>query len=75
MCRKPVASPDPGTRRLSSDSSVTRVERQPGEALIHIDAGEHLVAKLTPGAASRLALDAGRRVYVIIKAHALRRVR
>lgn len=55
--------------------SVTRVERQPGEALVHIDAGEHLVAKLTPGAATRLALEAGRRVYVIIKAHALRRVR
>jgi molybdate transport system ATP-binding protein len=55
--------------------TISRVERESGDALIHIDAGERIVAKLTPSAADRLGLDTGKHVYVIIKAHALRHVR
>ena len=55
---------------------VRVIRCDPGEDhfLVHLDAGEPLVAKLTPSAVERLDLIPGREVYAIIKAHALRRI-
>jgi molybdate transport system ATP-binding protein len=53
---------------------VTECEPVGNDVLVYVDAGERLCAKLTAGAARRLALEAGSRVYLIIKAHALRRL-
>ena len=54
---------------------ILRVDEAEGDVLVHLDAGEPLVAKLTPGALHRLGLSPGTQVYAIIKAQALRRVR
>ena len=53
---------------------VIRCDPGDGQVLVHLDAGETLVAKVTPGAAQRLDLAPGREVYAILKAHALRRI-
>jgi len=42
--------------------------------LVHVDAGEKLVAKVTAGAARELGLAAGTNVHLVIKAQALRRL-
>jgi molybdopterin-binding protein len=42
--------------------------------LVHVDAREDLVAKLTAGAARELGLAAGTAVHLVIKAQALRRL-
>ena len=54
--------------------TVVRCEALAGETLVHLDVGEPLVARLTPGAVARLALERGKPVYAIVKAHALRRL-
>ena len=56
-------------------ATVVRCDEDQEHTLVHLDAGEPLVAKLTPGAVRRLDLAPGREVYAIIKAHALRRIR
>jgi molybdate transport system ATP-binding protein len=53
---------------------VERVELSEGSALVTLDAGERLVARLTAGAVERLALVAGSGVQAVIKAQALRRI-
>ena len=53
---------------------VERVEITGGDALVTLDAGEPLVAKLTTGAVERLALRPGSQVYALIKAQTLRRI-
>jgi molybdate transport system ATP-binding protein len=54
---------------------VVSCERRDGDYLVHLDAGERWVAKLTSGAVEKLGLREGLQVFVIIKAHALRRLR
>ena len=44
------------------------------ELAVHLDAGEPLVAKLTPAACEALELAEGTAVHVVIKAQALRRL-
>lgn len=53
---------------------VTGVEPADGGALVHLDAGEPLVAKLTHEAVRALELAPGRRVFCVIKAQSLRRL-
>jgi molybdate transport system ATP-binding protein len=53
---------------------VERIELTGGDALVTLDAGEPLVAKLTTGAVERLALRPGSQVYALIKAQTLRRI-
>jgi ABC-type molybdate transport system ATPase subunit len=53
---------------------VRRCERVADGVLVHVDAGEPLVAKLTAGAARDLGLQAGVHVHLVIKAQALRRL-
>jgi len=53
---------------------ILRCDEGSEQTLVHLDAGEALVAKVTPSAAERLDLSPGREVYAIIKAHALRRI-
>ena len=61
-------------------ATVARCERLEGDVLVHLrcagGAGraEPLVAKVTTGAAEKLALGPGSDVYVVIKAQAIRRV-
>jgi len=54
---------------------VVRIEARDGDAFVHLDAGEPLVAKLTPAAVVRLELEPGRPVFAVVKAQALRRLR
>lgn len=54
---------------------VVRCEPLDTDYLVHLDAGERWVAKLTAAAVEKLALREGTPVFVIIKAHALRRLR
>ncbi len=56
-------------------AEIVRLETRDTEVLVHLDAGEALVAKLTRGAVQRLGLAPGQAVFAIVKAHALRRVR
>jgi molybdate transport system ATP-binding protein len=53
---------------------VTRCEAVADGVLVHVDAGDPLVAKLTAGAARDLGLAAGAHVHLVIKAQALRRL-
>ena len=53
---------------------IVRCDEESEHTLVHLDAGEPLVAKLTPGAARRLRLEPGLQVFAIVKAHALRRI-
>ncbi len=67
------------TGRLSArnviQGRVVSCETHSGEVLVHVDVGERLCAKLTPGAVRKLELEVGSHVSLIIKAHALRRLR
>ena len=54
---------------------VVRCEPLDTDYLVHLDAGERWVAKLTAAAVEKLGLREGTPVFVIIKAHALRRLR
>ena len=53
---------------------VERIEITNGNALVTLDVGERLVARLTAGAVERLALRDGSPVHAVIKAQALRRM-
>lgn len=65
-------------RRISArnviPATVTRCEQHEGDVRVHLDAGERLVAKLTPSAVESLELAVGRQVFVVIKAQAIRRI-
>lgn len=54
---------------------VIACEERGDSVLARVDAGEEIVAKLTHAAVTRLALEPGREVYLVVKAHSLRRVR
>jgi molybdate transport system ATP-binding protein len=53
---------------------VERIELADGTALVTLDAGEPLAARLTAGAVERLALRVGSHVHAVIKAQAFRRI-
>ena len=55
-------------------ATVTAVVFEDGDAHVHLDAGDTLVAKVTRGAVEALALRPGAQTYVVIKATALRRL-
>ena len=71
-----VAADAPGriSARNVLPARVTACERAGGNMLVHLDAGEPLVAKLTPAACEALALSPGTAVHLVIKAQALRRL-
>ena len=54
--------------------TVQRLERHGADVLVHLDAGESLVALITSGAAAGLALRPGSELFAIVKAQAIRRV-
>jgi molybdate transport system ATP-binding protein len=53
---------------------ITRREDLANHVLVHVDAGERLVVRVTPDAARALELESGIPVFLIVKAHALRRL-
>jgi molybdate transport system ATP-binding protein len=53
---------------------VRCVVSEDGDAHVHLDAGEPLVAKITEAAIDGLGLEPGVEVYAIVKAQALRRL-
>ena len=55
-------------------AQVTRVEPSDAGSLVHADAGDALVAKVTDEAVRALDLAPGRRVFLVIKAQSLRRL-
>jgi molybdate transport system ATP-binding protein len=71
-----LAVGEPG--RLSArnvlPARVARLEVRDGDVLVHLDAGEALVARITGGAAHALGLEAGAPVRVVVKAQAIRRL-
>ena len=71
-----VAADAPGriSARNVLPATVTACENTRGDRLVHLDAGEALVAKLTPAACDALAIAPGARVHLVIKAQALRRL-
>jgi molybdate transport system ATP-binding protein len=71
-----LAVGEPG--RLSArnvlPARVARLETREGDVLVHLDAGEALVARVTGGAARDLGLEPGAPVRVVLKAQAIRRL-
>jgi molybdate transport system ATP-binding protein len=53
---------------------VVALEAREGDVLVRLDAGEPLVAKVTPGAARALGLAPGADIHVVLKAQAVRRL-
>ena len=54
--------------------TVTACEQREADVLVRLDARESLVAKVTPAAARSLGLRPGVRVFIVIKAQAIRRL-
>lgn len=72
-----LLSRDPPGRisaRNAIRATVSACEVSGGDARIHLDAGEPLVAKVTRAAVDSLELRPGVEVYAIVKAQALRRL-
>jgi molybdate transport system ATP-binding protein len=71
-----IAADPPGriSARNVLPARVTRCETDGGSTLVHLDAGDTLVAKVTPAAADALDLTPGTEVHLLIKAQALRRL-
>ncbi len=71
-----LAAEPPGriSARNVFEARVLSVEEREGDALVHLDAGERWVAKLTPTAVAKLSLRPGVPVQVLIKAQAIRRL-
>lgn len=71
-----LAAEAPG--RLSArnilPARVAALEERAGDVLVHLEARERLVAKVTRAAARALALAEGADVHVIVKAQAIRRL-
>ena len=67
-----IAVPADGRRAFAAQ--LDRTEIADGDTLVHLDAGDRLVAKVTPAAVAALGLRAGARVHVVVKAQAIRRV-
>ena len=65
-CRSPPVLLLPGR--------VLAWEEHGGDALVHIDVGVPLVAKVTPAAVAKLSLSRGAPIFVVVKAQALRRL-
>ena len=65
-------------RRISArnviEGRVVSCEARDEDVLVEIDAGERLTAKLTTAAVRALEVAPGARVYLIVKAQALRRL-
>ena len=71
-----IAADPPGriSARNVIPARVTRCETEGGSTLVHLDAGDPLVAKVTPAAVHALGLQPGSEVHLLIKAQALRRL-
>jgi molybdate transport system ATP-binding protein len=72
-----LLSADPPGRisaRNVISARVDRCEASGADALVHLDAREPLVAKITTGAAASLGLAPGARVFAVVKAQAIRRI-
>jgi molybdate transport system ATP-binding protein len=71
-----LAVGEPG--RLSArnvfPARIVRLEPREGDVLVHLDAGETLVARITGSAARSLGLAEGAPVHVVVKAQAIRRL-
>jgi molybdate transport system ATP-binding protein len=72
-----LLSADPPGRISARNVLSARVERcetHGADALVHLDAREPLVAKVTAGAAKSLGLAPGSPVFAVVKAQAIRRL-
>ncbi len=71
-----IATGEPGelSARNILPSRVIRCDSTQQGTLVHLDAGEELVAKLTDAAVERLGLREGREVLTVVKAHGVRRL-
>ncbi len=70
-----VGAPGRISARNVIEGRVLRCEKRESDVLVHVDIGEALCAKLTPGAVQKLGLRSGSPVFLILKAHAIRRLR
>jgi len=72
-----LLSADPPGRISARNVIAARVDRceaSGADALVHLDAREPLIAKITTGAATSLGLAPGARVFAVVKAQAIRRL-
>jgi molybdate transport system ATP-binding protein len=71
-----LAADPPGriSARNVISASVSRCEASGADVLVHLDAGDPLVAKITATAAASLGLHPGARVFALVKAQAIRRL-
>jgi molybdate transport system ATP-binding protein len=71
-----LAAEPPGriSARNVFEARVAAVEERGDDALVHLDAGERWVAKLTPAAVAKLGIRPGASLRVVIKAQAIRRL-
>jgi molybdate transport system ATP-binding protein len=71
-----LAAQEPGlvSARNVFRARVKELEQGEDDVLVHLDAGEALVARITPGAADALELCPGSLVHVVVKAQAIRRL-
>jgi molybdate transport system ATP-binding protein len=71
-----LATDPPGriSARNVIPARVARCETSGADALVHLEAGEPLVAKVTAAAVAHLGLVPGATVYALIKAQAVRRL-
>lgn len=69
-----VGAPGRLSARNVLPARVAGLEARGGDVLVHLDAGERLVAKITEPAALALGLAPGSPVHVVVKAQAIRRL-
>ena len=60
-----------GSARNGWEATVIELDREPSRLRVRVDAPAPLAVDVTPGAASELALEPGRRVWCAIKATAV----
>ncbi|CAG1007672.1 Maltose/maltodextrin import ATP-binding protein MalK [Myxococcaceae bacterium] len=69
-----TTAPERISARNVFPAKVASCEFRDGSVFVGLDAGDRIVAKITPGAARSLELEKGRALHVIVKAQAFRRL-
>lgn len=69
-----TSAPERISARNVFRARVASCDARDGAVFVHLDAGDALVAKLTPRAVASLALQRGAEVFVVVKAQAFRRL-
>ncbi len=69
-----TTAPERISARNVLEARITALEETPDGVLVHLDAGDRLVAKITRAARDALSLAPESRVHLVVKSQALRRL-